>query len=97
MEFIFLMHDDAIDTVAPSDWPPYLEKLEALGVLRGGSAIGNGICLRRDQLARALSGHISGYVKIKTTNLETACDLLTGNPVHEAGGTVEIRALPRTD
>jgi hypothetical protein len=34
---------------------------------------------------------------VKAASLEEAKSLLAGNPHFEAGGTVEIRELPRTD
>jgi hypothetical protein len=34
---------------------------------------------------------------VNANDLEQAKSLLVGNPVFEAGGTVEIRELPRTD
>ena len=96
-QYIFLMHNDVDRDVASSDWGSYLEKLGSLGVQRGGSAIGSGLCMRRDGSARKISEHISGYIKIEVSDLDRARDLLIGNPVYEAGGTVEIRELPVTD
>jgi hypothetical protein len=34
---------------------------------------------------------------VNADSLDRAKSLLVGNPVFEAGGTVEIRELPRTD
>jgi len=44
-----------------------------------------------------ISRHLVGYVKIEARDLNHARELLQGNPVYEAGGTVEIRELPVTD
>jgi hypothetical protein len=44
---------------------------------------------------RPITTHLSGYVRIKAISLDHARDLVNGNPVFEAGGTVEIRELPR--
>ncbi len=41
--------------------------------------------------------HISGFIRIEADDLEHATRLLAGIPVYEAGGTVEIRELPRDD
>ncbi len=38
---------------------------------------------------------IGGYITVQAESLEDAMTLLVGNPVFEAGGTVEIRDLPR--
>ena len=41
-------------------------------------------------------GHtLSGYIKIQANSLSHAQELVIGNPVFEAGGTVEIRELPK--
>jgi hypothetical protein len=37
---------------------------------------------------------LAGYIRVRADNLDEAKSLLAGNPVFEAGGTVEIRELP---
>jgi hypothetical protein len=93
-DYIFLMHDDADDEGA--DWEPYLAKLKAGGYFEGGSAIGGGACVRKTGVASPLSAHLSGYVRVTADNLAHAKSMVAGNPHFEAGGTVEIRELPRT-
>ena len=44
--YIFFMHDDAAHE--GKDWKPYLTKLKASGSFEGGSAIGDGVCLRKN-------------------------------------------------
>ena len=39
--------------------------------------------------------HLVGYIRVQTQDLNAARQLVIGNPVFEAGGTVEIRELPR--
>jgi hypothetical protein len=97
MDFILLMHGDSVDRDGNEDWSTYLQALDAKGVLRGGSAIGAGTCLRLNNPAPRTTDHLVGYVKIEARDLEHAREFVSGNPVYEAGGTVEIRALPRTD
>jgi hypothetical protein len=46
---------------------------------------------------RGSSNHLNGYIRVAAQNLEAAQALVIGNPVYEAGGTVEIRELPRDD
>jgi len=92
-DYILLMHGDASGERA-ADWPTYLDALSAVGRLRGGSAIGEGACYRRDGEARALSSQLTGFVRITASSLEDAATCLAGNPVYEADGTVEIRLLP---
>jgi hypothetical protein len=95
-DFLFLMHDDAL---AENDaaWGPYLAGLQSAGVLRGGSAIGAGICACKSGPAPEITTHLTGFLRIEVRDLKQAQSLLTGNPTYEAGGTVEIRELPRTD
>jgi hypothetical protein len=93
--YIFLMHDDAI--VDEDAWGPYLEKLQRGGFFEGGSAIGDGICVRKSGTAGSITAHITGFIRVNADGIDQARSLLVGNPVFEADGTVEIRELPRTD
>lgn len=95
-EFILLMHNDYDLGDRSENWQPYLDTLSSAGVLRGGSAIGSGLCLRRSGNVPSVTRHLVGYVKIEARDLSHAQDLIPGNPVYEAGGTVEIRQLPET-
>ena len=94
-DYIFLVHDDVDDGQA--DWGPYLAKLRESGHFEGGSAIGDGTCIRKTGVAPPISEHIVGYLRVNADNLEHAKSMLAGNPHFEVGGTVEIRELPRTD
>jgi len=94
-EYIFLMHGDSVAGEAP--WEPYLRKLQESGVLRGGSAIGDGVCARKRGAPGPLTGRLVGFIRVKADGLDAARGLLPGNPVFEAGGTVEIRELPAGD
>ncbi len=96
-QYMFLMHDDdAMGDMTPL-WGPYIESLVSRGVMRGGSAMGGGVCMRKSGDVPAITAHIGGYIKIETDGLEAAKALLAGNPVYEAGGVVEIRELPKTE
>lgn len=90
-DYIFLMHEDAPGGL---DWDPYLSKLRESGVFQGGSAIGAGACFRKSGAAPEPTAHIGGFIRVTAVDLDTARKLLAGNPVFEAGGTVEIRELP---
>jgi len=92
-EYIFLMHDDSI--THEQAWEPYLRALRARGALQGGSAIGDGVCARKTGVPASLSTHLAGFIRVQAESLDAAKALLSGNPVFEAGGTVEIRELPR--
>ena len=95
-DYILLMHDDAIidDTRA---WEPYLSTLKQAGFFQGGSAIGEGVCARKTGTPRSITAYLTGFVRVNADSLDQAKSLLIGNPLFEAGGTVEIRELPRSD
>lgn len=97
-DFLMLMHDDASSEGASSnnDWGPYLVKLRASGCFEGGSAIGGGVALRKDGVTKAVTQHITGYLRFAADDIAQVEALVAGNPVFENGGTVEIRELPRT-
>ena len=94
-EFILLMHDDSAG--GEEDWEPYLTRLRQEGCFDGGSAIGDGVCLRKSGAPAPLMAQLVGFIRVTANSLHHAKSLLIGNPVFEAGGTVEIRELPRTD
>ena len=95
LDYIFLMHNDAIS--ADQAWGAYIQKLQQHGFFEGGSAIGNGVCMRKGGPSVSVTAHLTGYIRVNAENLGHAKSLLIGNPHFEAGGTVEIRELPRTD
>jgi hypothetical protein len=94
-EYIFLMHDDSV--IEDDAWETYLQRLRRDGFFEGGSAIGDGVCLRKSGAPAALTRHLAGFIRVNAGSLDHAKSLLNGNPVFEAGGTVEIRELPRPD
>lgn len=98
-DYILLMYNDVPEgQVRPShEWPAYFAKLREAGAFQGGSSIGGGVCVRKGRAAPQITGHIGGYIRIRAVDLEGARALVAGNPVYEAGGTVEIRELPRDD
>jgi len=92
-DYLFLMHDDATED---EDWAPYLQMLQRAGKLQGGSAIGSGLCVRKAGRPPPITGHLAGFIRVEAGSLAEAQTLLTGHPVFENGGTVEIRELPKT-
>jgi hypothetical protein len=97
-EYILFMHAGAPATSDAGDkWVAYLSKLRAARAFDGGSAIGGGVSMSKSEPVAPITEHITGYIRIQAESLESARELVMGNPVYEAGGTVEIRELPRTD
>lgn len=95
-EFLFLMHSDVREPVSEDGWNEYIEKLVSIGAMRAGSAVGGGRSFRRSGRPANVSGHIVGYLKIEAESVNHAETMLSGNPIFEANGTVEIRELPET-
>ena len=54
-----------------------------------------GLRLRKSQADQPSANDLSGFIRVRAISLESAKQFLAGNPVYEAGGTVEIRELPR--
>jgi hypothetical protein len=96
-DFILLMHNDTAAPLSSDDWGPYIARLQAAGAFEGGSAIGEGVCVRKVGPVPPVSASLGGYMRISAGDLVEARALLAGNPVFEAGGTIEIRELPRTE
>ena len=94
-DYILFMHDDAT-TDDPSGWDAYLQTLRQNGAFEGGSEIGGGICVRKGAPAPDITRHLVGYIRVTAATADDAKSLVAGNPHFEAGGTVEIRELPRT-
>src|SRR5262245_39802810 len=95
VDYIFLMHDDC--DADERAWEPYLRRLKEGGFFDGGSAIGDGTCVRKSGAPASVTAHLTGFIRVNADSLDQAKSLLIGNPAFEAGGTVEIRELPRTD
>lgn len=98
-DYILFMHDDARDAAIATDgdlWARYMSTLRASGQFDGGSAIGTGTAFNKDGAATAATMPVSGYIRVRAEDADAARKFLIGNPTYEAGGTVEIRALPRT-
>jgi hypothetical protein len=98
-DYIFFMHAEipeaARSGTGGAAWEPYLASLRASGRFQGGSSIGDGVCVSKADPPGPVTSHISGYIRVQAHSLDEAKTLLEGNPVFEAGGTVEIRELPR--
>ena len=93
-DYLFLMHDDASATENAA-WESYFAMLRASGRFNGGSSIGKGECVILGGASPRPVSPLSGYLRVEANSLEEAKTLLVGNPVLIAGGTVEIRELPR--
>jgi hypothetical protein len=96
-EYLLLMHAGAPAEAgdAAHTWPAYFARLRAADAFDGGSAMGGGICVSKAGPRTEITGHLTGYIRVRAESLNAARALVAGNPVYEAGGTIEIRELPR--
>ena len=96
--YILFMHNDVpSERRRPAnEWETYFSQLRELGAFQGGSAIGDGLCVSKSSQSVDITRQLSGYIRIRAASLEAARQMVVGNPVYEAGGTVEVRELPKT-
>ena len=97
-DYILFMHNDAPASKAADEgdtWGAYISLLRASGHFDGGSSIGAGERVQKNQPTRSASAELTGFIRVRAASLADARRFLIGNPVYEAGGTVEIRELPR--
>jgi len=92
------MHHDSTNPLIANDsalWDQYFMALQQSGYFDGGSEIGDGCTFRKTGEPGASCRQLSGYLRVRAASLEAAKSFLSGNPIYEAGGTIEIRELPR--
>ena len=97
-EYLLIMYNDTQDqnTVDnPDHWNSYLSSLLADGQIADVSAVSGGVRCNKNRADQHADTHIMGFIRVRADNLQAAKIWLIGNPVYEAGGTVEIRALLR--
>jgi len=97
-DYILLMHNDAADKLAADDgerWGAYISGLRQSGQFDGGSSIGMGERFRKGHTPLAANAELTGFIRVRAESMEDAQRFLVGNPTYEAGGTVEVRELPR--
>lgn len=97
-DYILLMHSDAADRARAVDdeqWGAYISLLRGSGQFDGGSSMGAGECVQKNQPGQPADRALTGFIRVRAINLTDARRFLVGNPVYEAGGTVEIRVLPK--
>lgn len=88
-DYIMIIH--AVEGATGMD--AYIEELIAGGHMRGGSALGPGLAAQNGDFADAGSASIAGYISIRAEDLEVAKQIVLKNPVHLAGGVVELFPL----
>lgn len=93
-DFMLLMHGDTTSPEDESAWDAYFERLHSSGAFEGGSSMGEVRSYRRGG-ATAAAAQLTGFLRVRAPDWAAAEAFLDGNPVFAAGGTVEIRELPR--
>lgn len=93
-DFLLLMHRDQTSAETDEAWGEYFHRLRSSGAFEGGSSIGEGVALRKHGVPAPVTRQLVGFIRVRADDLSGAQALVSGNPVYEAGGTVEVRALP---
>ena len=83
-QFLMVMKGSA----AGGDWEGYVETLIDKDKFRGGSSLGNGVCIVKN--GDESSCIVTGYIRFTAENIAEAKSLLVGNPVYESGGAIEL-------
>lgn len=91
--FLLVMHGDTAEAEDGEAWGPYLAALRASGRFEGGSSIGSIVASRRSGAPAARQSSMVGYLVVQADDVDDARSFLVDNPVHVAGGTVEICEL----
>lgn len=73
------------------DWATYIDKLQKSGMFRGGSILGNGRCVSKNNATQACT--TTGFMKFEADNIDQVKTLVSGNPHYESGEVVEILEL----
>ena len=83
-EYVMLMKGSA----ASGDWDDYIEKLVSSGKFRGGSSLGNGVSVAKGKVDGVCE--VTGYMRFSAESIEEVQELITGNPLYEACGSIEL-------
>lgn len=86
-EFMMLMKGAGTN----DDWDTYVKKMIEQGKFRGGSALGNGVCVGKSDSEQPCV--VTGFMRFDAENIDQVRALLEGNPVYEAGGEIELLEL----
>lgn len=88
-EFMMLMKGSS----SAGDWETYVGELQKTGNFKGGSALANGVNAQKGSDSAADGCVVTGFIRIDADSIDDVVALLAGNPVHEAGGEIEILEL----
>ena len=96
-DFILIMHNDAeqADQIVDSSWADYFQSLKSQGAFIAGVEFGDGFCMVKKKPAPPPTSMLGRYIRVQARTMRDAAQLVEGNPIFEAGGTVEVRALTR--
>jgi hypothetical protein len=92
-EFMMIMKSDEHGGNA-ADWAQYIELLSNSGLFRGGSALGNGVCVSQNEQSDQCV--VSGFMRFEADAIDQVLALVPGNPVIKSGGEVEVLELLKT-
>jgi len=90
MQFMMLMKGGSGSS---EQWSSYIETLVTSGIFRGGSALGNGQCISKNETAECT---IDGFMRFEAASMNEVLALARSNPTLLSGGSVEVLEIIET-
>jgi len=95
MEYILFIHNNADTPATEEEWSCFFDTARKSGLFQGGSAIGKRMLFGQKEVVNTTSS-VAGYMRFKSSDIETIKELLEEHPVYRHGGTLELCELPIT-
>ena len=73
------------------DWDGYIQTLRQRPEFRGGSSLGNGVSVSKRGTSEPCV--VTGFMRFEADSIAAVRELVSGNPLYEAGGDIEILEL----
>ena len=70
------------------DWNDYVDSLVNSGCFRGGSSLGNGVSVSKNE--KDGECQVTGFMRFSAESIDEVRKLVSGNPLYEAGGRIEL-------
>ncbi len=94
-QYILLIQGNTKSKPTEQEWQEFFTAAEERGVFRGGSEIGERVCVG-DAESMQSTDHVVGYMGFDCDDRQQILDLLERHPVVMHGGSVELCELPKS-
>ncbi len=75
-------------SASSGDWDVYVDTLVNSGCFRGGSSLGNGVSVSKNE--GDAECQVTGFMRFSAASIDEVRKLVAGNPLFEAGGRIEL-------